>query len=82
MSMKLCPIQHVCPADKFDAGNHRGSKYPANQHVRETMPCKYFLDLSCEESIRIQIFLGETMTCPIDIDEKIERVKKKPGEKK
>ena len=71
--MKICPIQHCCPADRFDAGVRGKSKYPANHHVRETIPCKKFIDMSCEMSITIQLFLGETLACS---REKIQRIKK------
>lgn len=58
MSMPLCPIQDLCP--HFKSGNK-----PPNQDVRNKFPCQSFLDMSCEESIRIQLYLGETIACDI-----------------
>jgi len=67
MSLPICPIQHLCL--KYNSGSNK----PPNHHVRETVPCRDFLDMSCEESNRIQIFLGETLTCDIT---KVERIRR------
>ncbi len=67
MSMKLCPIQELC--QHFSNGSKRKV-----HHIRISDPCRFFLDMTCEESIRIQMFLGETMACDIN---KIKRIKEK-----
>ncbi len=46
--MKVCPIQEVCM--KFDSGSNK----PPNNDVRNKIPCKSFMDYSCELSVRIQ----------------------------
>ena len=67
MSLPVCPIQELCL--HYDINSKRKT-----HHQRMTNPCKLFLDMTCDESIRIQIFLGETMTCDIG---KIESIKEK-----
>ncbi len=64
--MKTCPIQDLC--QHFGCGDNK----PRNNDVRNKFPCVKFLDMSCAESIRIQIFLGETLACNL---EKIKRVR-------
>lgn len=66
MGMFLCPIQDLCL--HYKSGNK-----PPNHDVRSKVPCKSFLNMSCEESVRIQIFLGETLACNI---KKVRRIKK------
>jgi len=70
MSLKVCPIQEIC--QKYENGTkHKGHL------VRLTNPCKAFLDMSCEMSIEIQLFLGETLACKIDKHSAIiEKIKK------
>ena len=65
--MKFCPIQELC--QEYTTGDNK----PPNHHLRITLPCKLFLDFSCEESVRIQIFLGKDMSCDI---EKVNRIRK------
>ena len=65
--MKVCPIQDLCLY--FETGDNK----PKNHDVRNKFPCTKFLDMSCEESIRIQLYLGETLACDIG---KINRIKK------
>ncbi len=48
MSLKICPIQWLCQNYKV------GGRKPRNNDVRNKIPCKLFLDVSCELSIRIQ----------------------------
>ncbi|KKN78492.1 hypothetical protein LCGC14_0350240 [marine sediment metagenome] len=69
MSLAECPIQDIC--QNFITGDNK----PPNNHVRTIVPCKSFLDMSCEESVRIQAWLGggEGISCNI---EKIGRIKK------
>jgi len=63
--MKICPIQDLC--QDYSNGTKRKS-----HHLRITEPCKSFLDMSCEMSIKIQLFLGEELACDIN---KIRRIK-------
>ena len=71
--MKTCPIQELCLY--YDSGDNK----PKNNDVRHKYPCKKFIDMTCEESIRIQLFLGEEIACDI---EKIKRIKSKLPKKK
>ena len=48
MSLQRCPIQEICVMYKS------GGRKPPNNDVRNKIPCKSFLDVSCELSIRIQ----------------------------
>ncbi len=48
MSLKICPIQELCIMYKS------GGRKPPNNDVRNKIPCKLFLAVSCELSIRIQ----------------------------
>ena len=48
MTLPLCPIQEICISYRT------GSRKPPNNDVRNKVPCKSFLDVSCELSIRIQ----------------------------
>ncbi len=69
MSMKLCPIQELCP--KFEAGRH-----PSNNDVRHKIPCKLFLDMSCEMGVSLELWLGEGEGISCNI-EKMNRLRKK-----
>lgn len=60
MSLTNCPLSEVCPY--YTSGDNK----PPNHDVRSKTPCKLFLDMSCEESLRIQRFIGETLACPIN----------------
>ena len=60
MSLRSCPIQEICQMYKS------GSRKPPNHDVRDKMPCKLFLDVSCDLSIRIQLdAMGLTSSCLI-----------------
>jgi len=65
--MKTCPTQELCL--HFESGDNK----PKNHDVRNKFPCVKFLDMSCEESVRIQLYLGETLACDIN---KISRIKR------
>ena len=58
--MKNCPIAEVCL--HYSSGDNK----PRNNDVRHKYPCVKFLDYSCEESVRIQLFLGETLACKVE----------------
>lgn len=66
MSRRTCPIQDLC--HKFNIGNN-----PLDHWHRTHTPCMAFLDMSCEQSVNIQMFLGDTMACDF---RKVERIKK------
>ncbi len=66
MSIKLCYLQELCT----DYTN--GTKRKVH-HIRITEPCKFFLDMSCELCVQMQLKCGETLACEID---KIKRLKK------
>lgn len=65
--MKICAIQDLCPL--FSDGSNK----PPNHHVRMTVPCIKYIDMSCEMGVRIQEFLGGPIACNL---EKIRRAKK------
>ena len=60
MSLKQCPIAFLC--QHFDTGDSK----PKNNDVRDKVPCKLFLDVSCDLSIRIQLdAMGLTPACKV-----------------
>ena len=71
MGRKTCPIQDVCP--KFDI-NGQGLDHWHRTH----MPCHSFLDMTCQQSLDIQLFLGDEIACSID---KGKTAREKGGEK-
>jgi len=64
--MKNCPISEVCP--HYESGDNK----PPNNHVRLTVPCVKFVNMSCDMATSIRLFMGETIACDI---EKIKRIK-------
>ena len=65
MSLPECPIQEQC--QNYKSGNNK----PPNNDVRNKVPCRSFLDMSCQMSLDIQLYLGETLTCDIEMVKKI-----------
>lgn len=66
--MKTCYLCDTCP--HYTSGDNK----PSNHHVRVTVPCTKFLDMSCEMDINIRLFYGETIACDIN---KMRRIKGK-----
>jgi len=66
MSRKTCPIQDLCP--KFDTNGQ-----PKDHWHRTHIPCQFFLDMTCEQSINVQLFLGDEIACELD---KIKRLRR------
>jgi hypothetical protein len=65
--IKNCAISYICP--KYDSKSNK----PPNEHVRATVPCVKYLDMSCEMGVNLEIWnTGEGISCNI---EKIKRVK-------
>jgi hypothetical protein len=67
MSIKTCRLQVDCP--HFITGDNK----PRNHHVRVTVPCVKYLDMTCKMPIDISLFYGETIACDF---RKIQRIKK------
>ncbi len=67
MANFVCHLQESCP--HFDSGDNK----PPNHHVRVTVPCKKYLADSCEMSMQVRVFFGETVACDIA---KVAKVKK------
>ena len=63
---KNCYLSENCP--HYDSNSSR----PPNHHVRNTIPCVKFLDMSCEMSVSVRLFFGEEIACNID---KMKRLK-------
>ena len=61
-----CYLSGQCPHYKS------GDNKPPNEHVRSTIPCVKFLDMSCEMSVSVRLFFGEEIACNID---KMKRLK-------
>jgi len=57
--MKVCSNAHDCP--HYTSGDNK----PPNEHVRSTVPCVGFLDMSCEFDITRRSFYGEVIACEI-----------------
>ena len=66
--MKVCYLSDSCP--HYSSGDNK----PKNHHVRVTVPCVKFLDMSCEMDISIRLFYGEEIACEVG---KIRRIKGK-----
>lgn len=48
MSLRQCPIADICINYKS------GDSKPPNHDVRDKIPCKTFLDMTCELTSRVQ----------------------------
>ncbi len=60
MSLPKCPIQDLC------INYIAGSNLPPNHDVRDKVPCRDFLDMSCKLSVQIQVeAMGLTIACDI-----------------
>ena len=65
MGRKTCPIQDICPKVNLNGA-------PPDHWHRFHTPCQFFLDMTCEKSVDIQLFLGDEISCDID---KIKNIK-------
>ena len=55
-----CYLSGCCPHYKS------GDNKPPNEHVRSTIPCVKFLDMSCEMCLAVRLFFGEEIACNIN----------------
>jgi len=58
--MKTCYLCDTCPY--YDSGDSK----PTNHHVRITIPCVKYLDMSCQIDTDVRLFYGETIACDIN----------------
>lgn len=58
MSLKVCPIQEVCP--KYENGTKDNTHYTRLYH-----PCNRFLATDCEMSVQLEMFLVGPIACEL-----------------
>ena len=60
MSLPLCPLQYACP-------DYQANRKVKDNHVRETVPCKLFLKMTCQVAIDAeQKITGKPIACDIN----------------
>ena len=69
MSLKNCPLSEICVMYKS------GGRKPPNNDVRNKIPCKSFLDVSCEMGMSLELWLAGPNGISCDI-EKVKRLRR------
>ena len=70
--MKVCANQELCP--NYQTGDNR----PPNHHVRVTVPCTTYTDMTCDMGTRLEVWNngGNGIACDIGKISKIKRALK------